>query len=91
MSEHQPGVADLVAALDRLSLAIQARPATAAAAASASPAPSEWELIREEEEEQTHRSQPDLDRRRALVKDGDYNSFAELIPECPRHQRRSFA
>eukprot|EP00435_Cladocopium_sp_Y103_P043455 s3074_g12.t1 len=83
MSETPAGVAELVAALDRLSLAIQSRPAQGAGSSQASSGVADWELIREEETSQGPQS--DLDRRRSLVRDGDYNSFAELIPECPKH------
>eukprot|EP00435_Cladocopium_sp_Y103_P065176 s223_g27.t1 len=43
----------------------------------------EWELI--SEADQPEGQLTDLDRRRSLVQDGDYEGFAELIPECPRH------
>ena len=74
----QPGLSELVSALNRLSLAIEGqnqRPESSQG----------WEVI-SDEAENVAPSEPipeptSLDR----VAFGDYNRFAELLPECPVH------
>lgn len=73
MSENLPGLSELVAAINRLSIAITSQPTAQAPAAQASQGATDWELI--SEDSRSAEGASELDRRRALVTDGDYNSF----------------
>ena len=72
------GLQELVTALNRLTIAIEG----AAQRAPEDPAAADgWEVVPEHD----LNPQGDLNRRLAAVRVGDYNGFAELIPECPHN------
>ena len=83
MGDQAAQINELVAALDRLSLAINTQSSRSGGGPASSQGVSDWELISDRGREETHPT--DLDRRRALVTDGDYEGFAQLLPPCPQH------
>ena len=72
------GVSELVRALDRLSLAIE----QSSQGRQSSQGADSWEVVAESE---PARETSSSERQLSQIAFGDYNTFAEHIPEIPRH------
>ena len=83
MSERPDDIQNLVTALNRLSLALERSSSSSGPAAAGAPRATSEASFEVVSNGPGTPPEPTLEERREAVRFGDYNSFAELIPEVP--------